>query len=541
MTSSKVARQILRASLLLFAVNVLLVTLLGGYGWAFKSFHLESHEIFKSLRWFNYTFFLLSLVIALKSNSDDAVGRAGDSPNKPWFLIALGVLILGAYYQSPMVNLHVFEWDHREMSARLHSLRDFVVLFTSPQPNRFYRPLPYISLWLDFQLFRNHLWAYHLQNLLIHFLNSILVWKVGLQLGLDDRVSRWAALLFSVAAINFEVVMWPAARFDLFATLFTLLAMLYLVKHLKSEARSHLLLAAGFFVLGVLSKESAYCFPFLAALVISLSKPNQRVSLRGRAYSFFPMALLTIALVSIRVFVQGGGGYQGVSWGTAHFQFNLQTLFLFLMNTLGLTQFAINATVPLAVYVKVAVVGFVVALAALALTAKRPDKNIYLLAGMLLLSALPVFALIGWIRPSLQNSRFLYLPAVWMSFLVASQLRSGSRLAGPVLALVLLSNACATRHNVAVYEEMLSRTDQLARLVYEDYLNTPVETIHIIGLSDAPNGVFYFPSELAFKLTEKMPGTKVALVASEESSAISSTGELVYRWDAKERTLVRQP
>ncbi len=57
--------------------------------------------------------------------------------------------------------------------------------------------------------------------------------------------------------------------------------------------------------------------------------------------------------------------------------------------------------------------------------------------------------------------------------------------------------------------------------------------------SDAPNGVFYFPSEPAFKLTEKMPGTKVVLMESEESAAISSTEELVYRWDAKERTLVR--
>lgn len=542
MTRSTILRLALWGLLLLLGINVLYILLIGPYDFWLGSAHLIAGTIFKPLRWFNTTVIVLIILATTNSAHQQSETHEGVFENNYWFAVALLLLICATYYQTFAVNFHVFEWDHRDISARLQSPKDFLQLFLAPQPNNFYRPIAFISLWIDYALFKSHLWAYHLQNLSIHFLNSLLVLKLGSELGLGNRVSRWAALIFSVAAINFEAVMWPAARFDLLATLFTLLATFCFLRYQKRHSPSYLLLSLGCFVLGVLNKESGYCFPLIAALLTlpfgDLS--DSRLSRRKGGYAILFVALVGALLVGLRL-AMGLGGYRNVSGGSLHFQFNAASVFSFLVNTSGLTPLAVNSSVVLPLYVKVGVAAFVVAMITIALTTTSFRKKMYLLLALLFVSAVPVFTLVGWLRPSLQNSRFLYLPAVWMGFTLAVSIGARSRYAMPILVLFIMSNSFAAHHNVAVYKEMLAKTDYLADQVLQDQKRMQSETIFLAGLPEAPNGVFYFPSELAFKVRMQMPDVNVVLVLPEQPLPAGGNGKRVYKWDATERMLVLQP
>lgn len=539
MTRSRILRLALCGLLLLLGINVLYILLLGSYDFWLGSAHLVGNTIFKPLRWFNQT--LIVLIILATTNSAQQ-SETHERVSNNWFAVALLLFICATYYQMFAVNFHVFEWDHRDISARLQSPKDFLHLFLAPQPNSFYRPITFISLWFDYALFKSHLWAYHLQNLFIHFLNSLLVLKLGSELGLGSRVSRWAALIFSVAAINFEAVIWPAARFDLLATMFTLLATLFFIRYQKRHSLSYLLVSLACFVLGVLNKESAYCFPLIAALLALpfVGSRTSHLSRRKQAYAILSVALVGAALVGLRL-AMGLGGYRNISGDSLHFQFNAASLFSFFVNTSGLTPFAVNSSVPLPPYVKVAVTAFVVAMITMALTTASFRKKVYLFLALLVVSAVPVFTLVGWLRPSLQNSRFLYLPAVWMSLTLAITIVGRSRYVTPILLLLVVSNSFGAHHNVAVYKEMLMKTDYLADQVLQDQKRMQAETILLVGLPEAPNGVFYFPSELAFKVKTRLPDVNVVLLLPEEPPPAGGNGKRVYKWDEPERTLVLQP
>jgi hypothetical protein len=541
MTRSRI-RLVSCGLLLLLGANALSIVMFSHYDFWLGPVHLVAGSIFKPLRWFNTSVVVLIVFAATKPAQLEL--QTGEEPlaNDRWFLLALLLLILGSYYQTFAVNFHVFEWDHREMSASLQSPKDFLKLFLGPQPNGFYRPITFISLWFDYALFKSHLWAYHLQNVFIHFLNSLVMLKLGSELGLDKRVSRWAALLFGVAAINFEAVMWPAARFDLLATFFTLLATLYFLRFQKYPAPAYLVASLACFVLGVLSKESAYCFPLIAVLLTfpvgDLSAARR--SWRKRVYPVLSVALIGAVLVGLRL-AMGLGGYRNASGGSLHFQFNAAAAFSFVVNTAGLTPLAVNSSVALPIYVKLALLAFVMAIITMALTTRSYRKTTYLFLALLVVSALPVFTLVGWIRPSLQNSRFLYLPTVWMSFTLAAAIGARSRYVMPVLVLLVISNSFAAHHNVAVYKEMLAKTDDLAEQVLQDQKRMPAETIVLAGLPEAPNGVFYFPAELAFKVKARMPDVNVMLVPPDEPTPPGEDRKRIYNWDGAARMLVLQP
>lgn len=76
-----------------------------------------------------------------------------------------------------------------------------------------------------------------------------------------------AALIFLLHPSHTEAVTWVSGRADLLSTLFCLLALLGFLKHARTRRAAPLALSLLFFALALLSKEAALSFPLLAALV----------------------------------------------------------------------------------------------------------------------------------------------------------------------------------------------------------------------------------------------------------------------------------
>lgn len=134
-------------------------------------------------------------------------------------------------------------------------------------PN-YYRPLPLLSFIGQLHLHGPYPFGFHLANLLIHAINTLLVGWLALQLirrTTDSGKLGWlapvAALIYGLHPAQIEGVAWVSGRFDLLVTTFLLLALLA-----DAGIRSHWLraFAVGLCYFGAAaSKEMAVAFPFI--------------------------------------------------------------------------------------------------------------------------------------------------------------------------------------------------------------------------------------------------------------------------------------
>ena len=140
----------------------------------------------------------------------------------------------------------------------------------------YYRPIAFISHALDWTLWGAEPFGFHLTNVLLHVGSTVLVWVLARRL-LDRSGAVVAALLFALHPASHEAVYWIAARFDLLATFFTLLALWFLNRQTLVSR------IAGYAAFGValLSKESAVALLVLApAWDVWIEKRDWRTTAR---------------------------------------------------------------------------------------------------------------------------------------------------------------------------------------------------------------------------------------------------------------------
>jgi hypothetical protein len=409
-------RQFLLLALLAAAINVILLTFLGAYDVRLGPIHLAAHELFKPLLYLD-----AAVLLAMAAASGSKVGGRAIfwSPNSFW--IALLVTLL--YLPSLSISATEAEWTHQLNSAAHNSLAGLGGLFVSKQLDGFYRPLVFLSLWADYRIFGDHEWGYHLQNIFFHVGNCLLLVRLGVRLGFDIAAARSAAFLFGVAAANYEPVIWPGARFDLLAAFFTLLALLAALAWLRGEDSNNLWWMALCYTLALLCKESAYCFPVLLLFLIVTA---QTWGLRGWSIPSAAQLLgvaagLSVLMLGIRWAIYGGmGGYPDASGVAPHFALRLATFTSFFTRALPVPVFGLNTNVALPWWAGAAVVVFTVSACACAMFAGGSLQRKIALLIAALISALPAVNLVDWVSPMMRNTRYLYLPAMWICFLLAS-------------------------------------------------------------------------------------------------------------------------
>jgi tetratricopeptide (TPR) repeat protein len=96
-----------------------------------------------------------------------------------------------------------------------------------------YRPLFWLSLFLDRAFWGLSAPAFHATNILLHFLNGNLVFALFRRLKLPVSMAAAVALLWLSLPINTEVVAWVSGRSYVLCTFFILLCLLSAITHLE--------------------------------------------------------------------------------------------------------------------------------------------------------------------------------------------------------------------------------------------------------------------------------------------------------------------
>ena len=177
----------------------------------------------------------------------------------------------------------------------------------------YFRPAGAVSFMLTarYAAFNPLLW--HATALALHVANVLLVFLLALRLSLGRLGAFFAAALFAIHGTRPETVAWIAARYDLLSTFFVLAGLLLFLRTCEAQGTPRhvwLLASLSCMVLAIFTKESAYAFAPLAALLTV----GRQDTVRRRAFVLAPFFLLTAALLAHRWSMYGDiGGYRTAS------------------------------------------------------------------------------------------------------------------------------------------------------------------------------------------------------------------------------------
>ncbi len=152
--------------------------------------------------------------------------------------------------------------------------------FASPYRGLMYRPLTVWTFALQWQAHGPIPWAFHLVNVLLHAVMTVLVFRMVRALGrASPGASLLASLVFAVHTIHTDAVSAVVGRADLLAAVFTVAAFLCWRRWVLAAGALALTGTGVFYLLGLLSKESAGPFPIfaLAFALLQRDRSGQRV------------------------------------------------------------------------------------------------------------------------------------------------------------------------------------------------------------------------------------------------------------------------
>jgi len=126
-----------------------------------------------------------------------------------------------------------------------------------------WHPITWLSLMLDCQLFGTNSGWMHLINLLLHLVNTLLLFAVLKKMTGSLWPSAFVAAAFALHPMHVESVAWISERKDVLSTLFWMLTLLAYVSYVKRPATLRYLVTIMIFAIGLMAKPMLVTMPFV--------------------------------------------------------------------------------------------------------------------------------------------------------------------------------------------------------------------------------------------------------------------------------------
>ena len=132
---------------------------------------------------------------------------------------------------------------------------------------QFWHPLTWLSLMFDYQLHGLNAGGYHLTNLILHLLSTLLLfWLFNRMTGAIWR-SAFVAALFALHPLHVESVAWISERKDVLSAFFWMLALCLYVYYTEKPVTKRYLLVLLCFACGLMSKSMIVTLPLVLILL----------------------------------------------------------------------------------------------------------------------------------------------------------------------------------------------------------------------------------------------------------------------------------
>lgn len=332
-------------------------------------------------------------------------------------------LLLFAVYGGSLTHPFV-QWDDGLLIFENPAIRSITphtlkTIFTSYDPE-LYIPLTFFSYQIDYLIGGTSATIYHIQNLLWHTLNALLVAWLALLLTRRGWAALFCGLLFAVHPLHTEAVAWASARKDVLSTFF-FLASIIAYLHWRSDGRKRTYLwSLGAFLLALLAKVSVIGLPVILLLVDFRDRRRMSGSLWIEKIPYVALSIIfgIVALLGKTEVLSRSTPIEHILMASKSTIFYLEKIILPLhLSVLYPYEGAITAASP-DFFVPAALC---VALIILALLSLRWTRDAFFAAGFFLIAIAPTFLNFakGHLDLYFASDRYAYTGSIGILFLIA--------------------------------------------------------------------------------------------------------------------------
>ncbi len=184
--------------------------------------------------------------------------------------LALGLVVLALY--APTLGHGFVDFDdplyvtENAMLQRGLTADTVRWAFTSNHAYNWH-PVTWLSLMLDFELFRLNPAGYHATNLFLHALNSMLLFLVLARMTRRRWPSALTAALFALHPLHVESVAWVSERKDVLSTAWMLLTVWGYVRYVERPGPARCLAVGALYAVGLMAKPMLVSLPLVLLLL----------------------------------------------------------------------------------------------------------------------------------------------------------------------------------------------------------------------------------------------------------------------------------
>ncbi|MBN2545033.1 MAG: tetratricopeptide repeat protein [Spirochaetes bacterium] len=176
------------------------------------------------------------------------------------------------------------------------NLKSIFHIFTSTHYGG-YEPLTELFFAIEYHFFKLNPFIYHFNNLILHLINTLLVFWFVFLISKKKEVSILAAFLWSVHPLRVESVAWAAERKDVLFSLFFLLSIISYIYYSERKEWKFYLMSIAFYLICLLPKAQGIMLPFvLIAIDYFLNKKFEIKSLIYKIPYFIIFAVFFIIM-----------------------------------------------------------------------------------------------------------------------------------------------------------------------------------------------------------------------------------------------------
>jgi tetratricopeptide (TPR) repeat protein len=229
--------------------------------------------------------------------------------------LGLALIVIVPFYQTSQFKFVIYD-DSRYILGNKNIQAGFdrssvswafTTLFASN-----WQPLTWLSLMLDYKMYGTGAGGYHVTNMLIHLVNTLLLFLIFGRMTGGLWKSGFVAALFAVHPLHVESVAWVMARKDVLSTMFWLLTMAayaYYADNLSLRRYVWVFIAFG---LGLMSKPMLVTLPFVLLLLdfwpLRRFQGGAFIANRRLILEKIPLIALSAVISAITIHGQGSSG-----------------------------------------------------------------------------------------------------------------------------------------------------------------------------------------------------------------------------------------
>jgi protein O-mannosyl-transferase len=326
-------------------------------------------------------------------------------------------------FQQIVNNRQVQSWEYLPQLLGSHLWSQ-----VREQPVHFYRPLFSVWMLLVYSIGGAAPWFWHLSSIMLHVVATYLVFRLCRHLTGNEIAAAAGAVLFAVHPIHVDAVTWVSASCEVLFTIFTLAAMLVLLRDQNGNDQDpapRVVLSALWFGVALAAKETGFVMLAILPLIAWTRLKGQAAGTQRFWRSSWPYGAVAALYLIIRWAVLHGVGAEIGDHSWAQVIFSAPSILIFYLKKLflpwGLSGSYVNplTVAPTAMFwLQLTIIA--IGAAAIARFAYRWRSLLGLAVALIVIPILPALAVIRiYEQGDMTHDRYLYLPSVGLSLLIA--------------------------------------------------------------------------------------------------------------------------